>query len=509
MDNSLGFLREWLPFARDDRTDRVTAALQDWLAGLGQMADFERARLLTERLKQLLAAQDNPLAQAKILAAVDSEAGQLLPPLEMTVAAAPLPLGNDASEAALAADNLLKALAAGHVQVAAQLIERRPAPVISETLGRALENAAATLLRRQLLAYRAYAPASATSWLSFHRIYGIAQTQKAQIHGAFDSVELHYHAALLLALADPMKFSRESLPLLQQLSEGMARHVRLYPTAGHKLPETASLFLVLPSEGRPARPLARNDPQPLDYDGYIVDCNPAVGALRKEIARHELAGGGASGDADLTVMAALLSMWRGHPQRRFSRTRFKPRGELVSGIEDLLAAVGGVALLCRRSQDPIPPGGVKPAVSEWAITDESPDGFGIRFLRGDMRRVEVGDLVAFRPRERGRIHLCLVRRITNAGAAQLELGLQELSPQAQSVAIPAPQAGAAVIQGIYLPKMPGFRNAAGLIVAPGTLTGGQTISVTIGGQPIRMITGRFLQRGERSHLIQVDPAPVF
>ena len=126
-----------------------------------------------------------------------------------------------------------------------------------------------------------------------------------------------------------------------------------------------------------------------------------------------------------------------------------------------------------------------------------------------MRRVEVGDLVAFRPRERGRIHLCLVRRITNAGAAQLELGLQELSPQAQSVAIPAPQAGAAVIQGIYLPKMPGFRNAAGLIVAPGTLTGGQAISVTIGGQPIRMITGRFLQRGERSHLIQVDPAPVF
>ncbi|HEY5763815.1 MAG TPA: hypothetical protein VIS73_11465, partial [Rhodocyclaceae bacterium] len=312
MDNSLGFLREWLPFARNDRTDRVTAALQEWLAGLGQMAESERARLLTDRLKQLLAAQENPLAQAKILAAVDAEAGLLLPPLEMTVAAAPLPLDDDVSEAALAGDNLLKGLAAGYLQLAAQLMGRRSASGVAETLGRALTAAAATLLRRQLLAYRAYAPASASSWLAFHRIYGLAQAHKTQIPGAFAQIELHYHAALLLALADPMKFSREALPLLQKLSEGMARYVRLYPTAGHKLPETASLFLVLPSEGRPARPLARNESQPLDYDGYIVDCNPAVGALRKEIARHELAGGrSANDDADLTVMAALLSMWRG------------------------------------------------------------------------------------------------------------------------------------------------------------------------------------------------------
>ncbi|HEY5764305.1 MAG TPA: hypothetical protein VIS73_13935, partial [Rhodocyclaceae bacterium] len=200
---------------------------------------------------------------------------------------------------------------------------------------------------------------------------------------------------------------------------------------------------------------------------------------------------------------------RGHPQRRFSRTRFKPRGELVSSLEDLLAAVAGVALLCRRSEDPIPPGGARPAVSEWAITDESPDGFGIRFLRGDMRRVEVGDLVAFRPRERGRIHLCLVRRITNAGAAQLELGLQEISPQAQIVALPAAPAGRGATQAIYLPKMPGFSNAAGLIVAPGTIELGQTISLAISGQSARMVAVRFLQRGERSHLIQIDPAPAF
>jgi hypothetical protein len=506
MDNSLGFLREWLPFVRRDRGTLASLHLQAWLAGLGRIPDDERARLLTERLKAVLAEQDNPNAQAKLLSVVDAEAASMLPALEMAVAAANLPLGTAASNAALAADNLLKAIANGYGKLAGRLSGRPPGIGLDEALSNALAGGAATLLRRQLLAYRAYAPASESSWLGFHHLYAIAQQYKEQAPGALASVEKHYHAALLLALADPMKFARDALPRLHRLCATMARHVRLYPCVGHQLPESASLFLVIPSEGRPARPLARNEKASRN-DGYILDCNPAVGALRKEIAALET--GRTSADAsadDLPVMHMLISMWRGHPQRRFSRTRFKPRGELVAGFSDLLAAVSGAALIRRRGDDPPLADGNAPAVSEWAITDESPDGFGLRFLRGDVRRIDVGDIVAFRPRERGKTHLCLVRRITNAGPAQLELGLQELSPDAHAVAMSNPANGEATA-AIYLPRMPTYRGATGLIVSGGTLSPGQLVTLAASGRTGRMTAARLLQGSPATCLFQLDAAP--
>lgn len=507
MDNSLGFLREWLPFVRSDRGDRASLHLQAWIAGLGQIPDDERARKLTDRLKTVLAEQDNPHAQSKILAAVDSEAATLLPPLEMAVASAPLPLGPAASNAALAADNLLKAIANGYGKLAGQLAGRQLGIGLDEVLARALAASAATLLRRQLLAYRAYAPASESSWLTFHRIYALAQQRKAQAPSALAHVETHYHAALLLALADPMKFARSALPTLQRVCADMAKHVRLYPSVGHQLPESASLFLVVPGEGRPARPLARNE-KAAQADSYILDCNPAVGALRKEIAALETGKAGIVVTADeLAVMHALLSMWRGHPQRRFSRTRFKPRGELVSGFNDLLAAISGAALIRRRGDDPPITDGKTPTVSEWAIVDESPDGFGLRFLRGDVRRIDVGDIVAFRPRERGKTHLCLVRRITNAGPAQLELGLQELSPSAHSVAL-VPANGEAMV-AIYLPKMPAYRGITGLVVPAGALPAGQTVTLAAAGKKTRMTAARVIQGSATTTLLQLDPAPAF
>jgi hypothetical protein len=505
MDPSLGFLREWLPFAGAGHADRAAGALREWLAAQGALAEDERARRLTGEIKRLLATQGNPQAQARILAAADDAAGTLLPALEMQVAAAPLPLAPDASRAAVAADNLLKTLAGAQAELAARLAGRPLNPALTEVLGQSLAGAAAALFRRQLLAYRAYAPASPSSWQALHRLYGLALAGKAALPAPFASVETHYQAALLLALADPMKFPRGALPLLRAQCERMALHARLYPTVGHKLPESASLFLVTPAEGRPARPLARDETGRPD-EGYILDCNPAVGALRKELAARELAAAQTGGeDPELAVMSGLLAMWRGHPQRRFSRTRFKPRGELVAGLEDLVAALSGAALLRRRGEDR--PAAAAPVVSEWAIVDESPDGFGIRFLKGDMRRLDVGDVVAFRPREQSRAHLCLIRRITNGGPTQLELGLQELSPAAQLVGLPA-RPGAAAGPAIFLPAMPAFRGAPGLVAASGCLAVGQSITVPGGGpRGQRLAAVRLLQRGEHTSLYQLNALP--
>ena len=60
--------------------------------------------------------------------------------------------------------------------------------------------------------------------------------------------------------------------------------------------------------------------------------------------------------------------------------------------------------------------------SEWALVDESPDGFRLRFIKGEKKTLGAGDIVALQPRESSKIHVCLVRRISSS-QARLEIGL--------------------------------------------------------------------------------------
>ena len=82
--------------------------------------------------------------------------------------------------------------------------------------------------------------------------------------------------------------------------------------------------------------------------------------------------------------------------RRFSRMRFKPRADLVIGMLDVTLFLSSAAYR-RRRDDGSKRGPGAPAISEWALVDESPDGFGVRYIRGDIAAVEVGDVVALRP----------------------------------------------------------------------------------------------------------------
>ncbi len=515
MDNSLKFLRTWLPFGRLESSEQGSQALRDWLEALYQeqagddlSSLAELARQMATHLPRLLATSNNAHVRSKILVDIEDEAQRVLPALEESVSAAALPLNNEVHLDALAADNLLKALAAGYLSLAMQISAKRLSDSLRELLNNALTRATSNLFRRQQLAYRAYAQASSSSWLHLHEAYRIARAHDLLGRNkASDSVETNYYAALLLALADPTKFPRSSMPVLQEHALKMARVVMLYPLLGRSLKPSGAMFLVRPVDGRPARAFGREgDAAPSEAD-FVLDCNPAVGELRREIAEREAGqqspGEPNTGDDELSLLRTLLAMWRGHPVRRFNRTRFKPRGELVAGIEDLLAALNGVVLM-RRQSDAQLAGGSWPLVSEWIITDESPDGFGVRFLKGQVRHIDVGDVVAFRPRERGLLHVCLVRRVSNIGPTRLELGLQELAPSAQLQALP--QNGNGDSTGVLLPKMPCYRNAPGLIVRPGSIAIGTQLSIpNDAGRVTRLRASSILQQGDRCQILQLDP----
>jgi hypothetical protein len=209
-------------------------------------------------------------------------------------------------------------------------------------------------------------------------------------------------------------------------------------------------------------------------------------------------------NASLAMLRTLAAMWGAQPTRRFSRMRFKPRADLVIGLLDVSLFLSGGAFR-RRSNDSEKRGISSPAVSEWALVDESPDGFGIRYVRGDIGNVEVGDIVGIRPRESSHVQICLVRRVSNAGQTRYELGLQNLSPHALVVDLPATE-DTARAKAVLLPRMPAYNNAAGLLSTPGRIPEGLEILYPTGGTKVRLKLAQRIEGNSRNDFYLLLPS---
>lgn len=474
MDTPLQFLRNWLPSGGQAESTRAADALREWISTLDDAPPQEIAAALTGRLVPLINAQRNLHMRTRLLDAFEEAAHKILPALENEIRQAAVPLTPHVEALALAADKLLKAQIQGYLTIVSSIERRKlgtlPAPLLQHVILRAMY----ALQHRHMLAYRAYATPSAASWQHLHdlqrvaRARGLSKTSKNS-----PSIEHIYIAALLLAYAEPGKFPRSDLDTLRACADRMAGLVRLSDTGEALGTEAPShLFLVRTDIGQPGAPVLRTPKTSEARHCLIVDCGAVVAALNEEIAQrthpdcfeHEAM----LPQIPEPMLKMLLKMWGSQAIRRFSRMRFKPRADVVAGLPDVIQMINGEALRRRRNDGSSPPGPPLPPISEWAIIDESPDGFGIRYLKGPIRRLEVGELLALRSHEHSSIHLCLIRRAVNAGQSRFEIGLQGLSPNALVVLLPALEK-ITPRRALLLPKLPAYGGVAGIIGLPGSL----------------------------------------
>jgi hypothetical protein len=475
MSSPLRLLRNWLPFGDRQAAHTDLEALRIWLDGHTRAPAAEMATGLASRIPGLAAREKNLHMRLRLLETFSSAADEILPRLEEEITRAPLPLPAAARSSALAADNLLKALASAYAAAVAAIESRRLATGLGRLLHASLLRALQTIGRRQELAYRVYANPSAGTWQQLHQLHALARSRNlGGTNKSGDSIEQAYVRALLLAFADPCKHSRADLQALATCCRRLAplarlRHAGDLP-AGR--PQTRALFL-LGSDGQPGRPLPQQSSWPAD--ALALDAGAIVDCLEAELAQ------GPRGDPSCPpeLGEALIALWSGQPSRRFSRARFKPKADLVTGVPAVAGYLYGA--FARRRSDRQEKAAV--AISEWYIVNQSPDGFGLRYTQGDAGSLDVGDLVGLRPRERSRVHICLIRRVSNTGHGRFELGLQELSP----LALPIPlKAG----NGILLPRLPGFGNAAGLAAPAGLLSVGSEVAWSRNGRSFRHRLGR-------------------
>jgi len=113
-------------------------------------------------------------------------------------------------------------------------------------------------------------------------------------------------------------------------------------------------------------------------------------------------------------------------------------------------------------------------LSEWMVTNESPDGFALMHMMGSTTQLRVGDIVAIQtqnePAAAGVWHVCIIRWAISENPEHVEVGLQLLAPRAIAARIAQPwNLEATQVSALILPETPPLRKGQSLVVAPGLL----------------------------------------
>ncbi len=507
MDSPLQLLRDILPFGQPSAEQKSAAIVRGLLDTIAGLSPQETVAKLATSVLPTVGQQTNLHMRFKLLEDVRAEAEQALPTLETEISQAVLPLPIEATTAALNADNLLKSMAVAYSRVAQSIRKHQLNGALSHLYHRCVQRALAMVSRRQLLAYRAYALPSPGSWQMLHELYLMARGQQGTpLNGETAPIEHEYLGALLFAYLEPTKLPRNELENINICS----RQLAAYASVGEATAEAGigkpndSFFVVKPDEGGPGYSMMRLPAGMSIFGCLLIDCTQVLAALDRNITRRP----GKLVEPDLDAAPALLQSMRiaigGKSARRYSRTHFRPRGDLINGLQPVISFLDGNTFSRRAVDNASRYAGREFLSSEWALMDESPDGFRLRFIKGEKSQLGSGDIVALQPRESSKIHVGLVRRISTSHL-RLELGLQLISPQVSVVEV--------VIEGrpeqraLFFHTLPAYGRYSGLIVEPESCRTGQQVIIKLPGRVLHRLVGTCIEANEGLEFFALDQLP--
>lgn len=493
-----------MPFSQPP-SERQAALVREQLDTVAGMSSHEMVAELTAKIVPAIFKQEDLQLRFRLLDEARDEAEKALPVLERHIDYSSLPLSLSATSSALAADNLLKALARGYGDIAHTLSSALRREGQGRLFQRAIHRAMAQLKRRQLLAYRSYAKPSPSTWTMLHDLYQLARHARARLpEKDFASLERQYISALLLAYLEPGNMPRPELSSAVFCAQRLALHATIREATPelNALTEPAPLFILQPAEGNPGVAVFRLPKGTPIFDGLVVDCTAVMELLDRELNRNpeEPLEGGL--DIPQSILHTIQISLGGRTTRRFQRKRFKPRGNLVAGIAEVIPFLEGDSRTRRKGDGTsrINPDRFSP--SEWSLVDQSPDGFLVRFIQGRKWQVDIGNVVALQPKEESRVFVCMVRRIWSNSEGRLDLGLQTLSPEVTVVDLPV---HGETRRALYLHNLPAYGGRAGLLAQPGDLESGLNIQVRIGDTNRRMQIGRRIESSDSAEFFALIP----
>jgi cyclic-di-GMP-binding protein len=492
--------------------------LQAWLGTLPYERPGVAAQALMNELKQF--AKANSRTRLKLYEASLDTARKLVREVEKQLANSALPLEQDMQLVLIATNALLKSLAAGYAGVADEINHKWIGIGFAKPLRLAVVRAMEFQAQRLDLAYRVYARGSKSAWSEMHRLYRIARNGGFATHKppeAQAGAEEIYVNALLLDFADPNKLAPGELERVRFYVERHARFALLDDAVAVRKKDDEPIdacFLIKPKDTRAGRSLVRAGKAPIESSDLVLRCNRLLAKLQGQITGIEKGVEPARLGLPLAarqpqyvaLMRNLHRLWSAPPMRRFSRQKFKPRVDLVVGLDTLWTYLAGPAN--RRRTDDLP---VKIDTSEWAIGNESPGGFSLLYIAGNAAPVKVGEVVGLRPRDQSTVHLCLTRRVVTGDLQSLELGLQKLAqggtPTMVSLETTDKQGRKQVkaVRVIVLPRLPSAGDGPALIAPAQAIRPGVSVYLQQRNGPLRLSVTRPIEQSPSCDVFALIP----
>lgn len=447
-------------------SEELVKGILEWLAlARGHSEDAEE---LLQQLLRLREAAIGPVPHVKLLDLLFAHAESIVQAELLGLDQATLPITRKTRQKTKALLKLLETLAqeyfnslAAHYNPQDTLPDER----MQASLRRAVQAIGAQIQIHHLIA----APPGNGLWQQLNAAYRTARRLGIEhLTGSTGStsIERMYTDILLKAIAQPASFSPTELALIGTLTERLGHLIRL----GDTPPDGAGddVFWIDLERDSPAYALARRQPgegiRALYFAGGELAAEVrkigialAAGSEPETLALPKLAGE----PAGLGVLRRLEKLWGLPAKRKFSRRRHAYRARLCLGLE-------GLHRLLQRQES-------TDDLSEWMVTNESPEGYALMHMSGSTARLRVGDLVMLQPRDEfsprnDNWHVCIVRWAISENPEHIEIGLQVLATRAVSASLADPgQPGNAPLTVLVLPEAPPVRTAQSLIAPTGSL----------------------------------------
>jgi hypothetical protein len=519
MPQTVSKLPEYRQGGADNLASLRAYEVASWIETL-PLADINETRHLVSTALPTLNDEDvSAQARFEALELFREPVQYLNDALKQPLIGAAFPLTRKASLYASQRYDLHMIMAGGYQSISDELLDlstlRQDFTLLSTSLQRALH-----YLGQGLLAsYQTYESCGADCWGRIHRIYAAAERKGVQSsvireprrHGEKPdaTVEEQYKRILLLALANPYRYSQADMARIYSLLEQWSPQCRLYPADHVNELQNAGLVDLASDEG-PSYIAYGTVPHPETH--RVLDTSTLIHSLLNSIpddsAQQTLEAGAlqTTSMSERELLRSLITAWGMTTKRRFSRIRPETAKLGVSlglsAVHSLIdklgsrlpdnAVVPNDRQAAADTQKTVSSGisiSIDGETHACEVINESPEGVRLRWHGADRGKIRVGELIAIAhlPESGEMPGIAAIRWLKTTNGNTVEFGVQLLSPDATPITIRLygakhHRSKHDYLRGLYIPEFKAARQAASLILPAFLYRSDDIVSLIIDGE---------------------------
>lgn len=500
------------PVRRIHPSDDLTHVL-DWLASPIPEDPAQDLAQLNGELAALGRARLELAHYHRILDLFYDRAHRLSLALKSHLTEASLPLGKELRAMASLQITVHESITAGYERV---LLD-------ADRLAHSKRRNAASVAARAL---RSLAEALETSYMVacppppglWRRAHALARSARANydpaatiIPGLSLDAEKTYKGLLALAAAQPEGFSPEEIALASEYLGQFSATVSLLPSPP---PEEEGLWYWMDSS-RDMGPVPPNRRIPPGHgDLLYCSCQLLARLLGEQVSALEsgMPAGNlrlperAAGHGGVAALKRLQAHWAHPPHRQHSRRHNNFRAQVCVGLNELWR-------LLEHGEAPEGTGAGMPHMTEWMVLNESPAGYAVMHVAGEVEGLVPGSVIALRPAPDKPWSICVVRWMKSENPEHIELGLELVAPAARSVQLMFRNGDPSQLPtpGLLLPAIPALREHPALL-APAGAFNARRFFIVSGEDKTHVMQGRLVSLDLQTGAIELfqfesDPYP--